>query len=172
MGLILLIAFIATPIAEIALFIEAGERFGLWPTLGAVVLTAIIGTALLRWQGLTTWARATQSLQRGVFPVHEVFTGLCLVAAGALLLTPGFLTDAVGFALFVPPVRLLLGSLLKRAIQRGKGPKVWVNGEPMDLRSTVIDGEYDAAEPQAPPQASLDQRPGEPNADSPWRKDA
>ncbi len=172
MGLFLLIAFIATPIVEIAIFIEAGERFGLWPTLGAVVLTAIIGTGLLRWQGLATWTRAAQSLRRGVFPVNEVFTGLCLVAAGALLLTPGFLTDAIGFALFVPFVRHLIALFLKRVIQRGGGPKVWVNGEAMDMsnpRNTVIDGEFETRE--TPPSADLEAPPRKPNPDSPWNKE-
>ncbi len=168
MGLLLLIAFIATPIAEIAIFIEAGERFGLWPTLGAVILTALVGTALLRWQGLTTWSRAAASLQRGVFPISEVFTGLCLVAAGALLLTPGFLTDAVGLALFVPFVRQLIAHFIKRAMARGGGPKVWVNGKPMGKGDTVIDGEYETRE--APPTADLEQPPGPPNPDSPWHK--
>ena len=160
MGLILLIAFIATPIIEIALFIEAGERFGLWPTLAAVVLTAVVGTALLRWQGLSVWARATQSLQRGVFPVNEVFTGLCLIAAGALLLTPGFLTDAIGFALFGPVVRNLIGLAVRGFIARHDGrTQVWVNGQPVS-RDTVIDGEFEARDPG----------PGTPNPDSPWNK--
>ncbi len=174
MGLLLLIAFIATPIIEIALFIEAGDRFGLWPTLGAVILTAIIGTSLLRWQGISTWARATQSLQQGVFPVNEVFTGLCLVAAGALLLTPGFLTDAIGFALFVPPVRVLIARLMKRLIQRGNGPQIWVNGEAMDAsrsKNTVIDGEYETTAPRPPAEDVLDDTNGTPNDNSPWRKD-
>jgi UPF0716 protein FxsA len=168
MGLLLLIAFIATPIIEIAIFIEAGERFGLWPTLGAVVLTAVIGTGLLRWQGFTTWRRAAESLQRGVFPVNEVFAGLCLIAAGALLLTPGFLTDAIGFALFVPAVRQVIAHLIKRAIERGDGPNVWVNGQPMGPRDTVIDGEYETQEKPAPPEIELP--PGPPNPNSPWNK--
>lgn len=168
MGLLLLIAFIATPIIEIAIFIEAGERFGLWPTLFAVILTAIIGTGLLRWQGLAVWSRAAESLQRGVFPVNEVFTGLCLIAAGALLLTPGFLTDAIGFALFVPLVRNALALLAQRAMARGSGPKVWVNGQPMGPDNTVIDGEYQRHDP--PPAGELDQHSGPPNPDSPWNK--
>jgi UPF0716 protein FxsA len=174
MGLFLLIVFIATPIVEIALFIEAGERFGLWPTLGAVIFTAVLGTVLLRWQGLTTWARATQSLQQGIFPVSEVFTGLCLVAAGALLLTPGFLTDAIGLSLFVPPVRILIAQLLKRAMQRGKGPQIWVNGEAMDVskpRDTVIDGEFKPVEPDSAAPNQLDNAAETPNDDSPWRKE-
>ncbi|MEL0111000.1 MAG: FxsA family protein, partial [Rickettsiales bacterium] len=92
MPVIILFVFIAVPIAEIAVFIEAGEQFGLWPTLGLVILTAVIGTALLRHQGLQTIQRVQLSLERGEMPVGEVFTGLCLLVAGALLLTPGFLT--------------------------------------------------------------------------------
>lgn len=174
MGLFLLIAFIATPIIEIALFIQAGERFGLWPTLAAVILTAIIGTALLRWQGLATWARAMQNLQNGVFPVDEVFTGLCLVAAGALLLTPGFMTDAIGFALFIPPVRMALAALLKRFARHRKGTRIWINGEEVDVsasHSTVIDGEFTEKDPPDPHRKALETAPDEPNGDSPWRKD-
>ncbi len=174
MGLLLLIAFIATPIAEIALFIEAGDRFGLWPTLAAVVLTAIIGTTLLRWQGLATWARATQNLQKGIFPVNEVFTGLCLIAAGALLLTPGFLTDGIGFALFLPPVRTAIQQLIKRMMKRGKGPQVWVNGEAVDVsgsNDTIIDGEFTPSESDGPRKSLPNDVSGPPNDDSPWRKE-
>ena len=168
MGLLLLIAFITTPIIEIVIFIDVGERFGLWPTISAVILTAIIGTGLLRWQGFMTWQRATQSMQRGIFPVNEVFTGLCLIAAGVLLLTPGFLTDAIGFALFVPNLQRLIALFIKQAIERGGGPKVWVNGQPMGPRDPVIDGEYETQERSAP----LDVEPtsGPPNPNSPWNK--
>ena len=110
MPVLLLILFIAVPIAEIAIFIQAGERFGLWPTLGLVILTAILGTTLLRYQGLRALHRVQESLNRGEMPIGEVFTGLCLLVAGALLLTPGFLTDGVGFALFIPGIRQAIGS--------------------------------------------------------------
>ncbi len=146
MGLFLLLAFLATPIAEIAVFIEAGDRFGLWPTILAIIGTAILGAALLRWQGLSTLARASRSLQRNELPVEELFTGVCLVAAGLLLLTPGFITDAVGFALFIPPVRRLIGKALRRILEaRGA---VWVDGVPLDPNTwndsdgSIIDGEY------------------------------
>ena len=176
MGLVLLIAFIATPIIEIALFIQAGEHFGLWPTLAAVILTAIIGTALLRWQGLATWMRATRSLQQGVFPVNEVFTGLCLVAAGVLLLTPGFMTDAIGFALFIPAVRNLLARFIKWRVQRRGNARMWVNGEPVDLSGgrepgdgTVIDGEYEERKRPDRSDDPPELTGGKPNPDSPWR---
>jgi UPF0716 protein FxsA len=178
MGLILLLAFLATPIAEIAVFIEAGNRFGLWPTILAIIGTAILGAALLRWQGLSTWARASQSLQRNELPVEELFTGLCLVAAGALLLTPGFITDAIGFALFIPPVRRLLGLGLRRLLKDRGG--VWVDGAPMNRNNwnhsdgSIIDGEFHENDPsrdKLPP--NRDGRGGETTdpANSPWRKD-
>lgn len=164
MPVIILFVFIAVPIAEIAVFIEAGERFGLWPTLGLVILTAVIGTALLRHQGLQTIQRVQLSLDRGEMPVGEVFTGLCLLVAGALLLTPGFLTDGVGFALFVPAVRRLLAGFAMRALSaRGT---IWVDGqdragnpqqpgqEPRtrhrhDHNGTIIDGDFTEV-PQTP----------------------
>lgn len=107
--MILLLVFIVVPLAEIGTFIVVGERIGLWPTLATVVLTAFAGTTLLRAQGFAVLQRVQQSLARGELPVSEVFHGACLLCAGALLLTPGFLTDAVGLALFVPAVRNYLG---------------------------------------------------------------
>jgi UPF0716 protein FxsA len=149
MPVILLFVFIAVPIAEIAVFIQAGERFGLWPTLAMVILTAFLGTGLLRYQGLRTLGRVQESLQRGEVPVGEVFTGLCLLVAGALLLTPGFLTDAVGFALFVPGIRrVLAGGVLSALSKRGT---VWTDGSsgfgvsgspPSRPGETVIDGDF------------------------------
>ena len=111
MPLLLLALFIGVPILEIAILIEVGGWIGLWPTIGLIVLTAVVGTALLRQQGLAALARAQDNLDRGVLPVKEVFDGLCLMAGGALLLTPGFVTDAVGFALLLPPLRALEGRL-------------------------------------------------------------
>jgi len=112
MGLLILIGLIAMPIVEIAVFIEVGDRIGLFNTIAIVVLTAIAGTALLRWQGLSVLSRAQESLRENRFPVEEIFDGLCLVFAGALLLTPGFVTDTIGFLLFLPPVRLFIKGVI------------------------------------------------------------
>ncbi len=122
--ILILSAFIGVPILEIAVFIKAGEIVGLWPTLAIVVLTAIIGAALLRAQGLATLARARHSLDRGELPVEEVFTGLCLLVAGAFLLTPGFVTDSLGFLLFLPPVRQAIGHFVLTRLARGRGARV------------------------------------------------
>ena len=152
-GLILLI-FIAVPIAEIVIFIEAGDLIGLWATLAMVVLTAIIGTAMLRQQGMSALLRAEAALQRNELPMEEVVTGICLLVAGALLLTPGFLTDSIGFALLVPPFRHFLGALVFRHFVNSGRTSIWMaradtsghspNNSPSDTvgPGPVIDGDF------------------------------
>ncbi len=144
MVLVILLALIATPLVEIAVFIEVGERIGLWSTLGLIVLTAVIGTALLRLQGLATLASARTTVERGGMPVQEVLDGVCLLIAGAFLLTPGFVTDGFGAALLLPPLR--------RAIQRWAMKRLMARGT-IDVtmhgahqrrggEDGVIDGEF------------------------------
>ncbi|MDP6688427.1 MAG: FxsA family protein [Alphaproteobacteria bacterium] len=116
MGFAILLAFIAIPLIEIAVFIEVGGYIGLWWTLAVVVGTALAGTHMLRRQGLATLRRAQENMAQGRMPLREVFDGLCLLIAGALLLTPGFVTDLAGALLLMPPVRLLLGQLVARHI--------------------------------------------------------
>lgn len=129
MPLIILGLFIAVPLIEIGVFIQVGGLIGLWPTLAIVFITAIAGTALLKQQGLATLRRAQASLDRGEMPLREVFDGACLLFAGALLLTPGFVTDAIGLLLFLPPFRdalrrMIVPALMKRGtlhMQRTRG---------------------------------------------------
>lgn len=168
MGLILLAVMIGVPILEIAVFIEAGERFGLWPTVGAVVVTAVIGTTLLRIQGLATLFRAQRNLDEGRLPMAEVFDGLCLLLAGALLLTPGFVTDSVGLMLFVPPLRAVMRAWATRFLVHSGRVQMWdpggpAPGAPRGDRGTVIDGEYeDVSEPgdRKPPRDTEDGHDG------------
>lgn len=101
----LLIAFVAVPLIEIALFIQVGGVIGLWPTLTLVVLTALLGTWLLRLQGTLALAELRRSLSEIEDPSEPLAHGAMILFAGALLLTPGFFTDLVGFALLSPPVR-------------------------------------------------------------------
>lgn len=112
MRFLLPLIFIGVPIAEIALFIEVGGLIGLWPTLVAIVGTAVIGTAILRHQGIAVLGEAQGAMDDGRLPIDSVIHGLFLLIAGILLLTPGFLTDTVGFALLVPPVRLAIARWL------------------------------------------------------------
>jgi UPF0716 protein FxsA len=112
-----LAAFIGVPLLEIALFIQIGGWIGLGPTLALIVLTAVIGAWMLRRQGIGVLMRAQRQLAEGVLPVMEVFEGLCLVIGGALLLTPGFFTDALGALLLVPAVRRGLYRRLRSHIE-------------------------------------------------------
>ena len=102
---ILLAAFIVVPLVEIALFFWIGQAIGFWPTLAIVIATAVLGSTLVAHQGRETWLQARLEMAEGVVPGRSLAHGAMILIAGALLLTPGFLTDAVGFALLVPPVR-------------------------------------------------------------------
>ncbi len=158
MAIVLLLAFVITPIVEIAVFIEIGGEIGLWPTLAIVVITAMAGTALLRAQGLATFAGAQESLARGEFPVRQVFDGACLLVAGALLLTPGFVTDGIGLALFLPPVRDLLRRwVLARGrfqvhTETGAGPRPGREDGVVEGEFHEVEGEHD---PKPPPRTRL-----------------
>jgi UPF0716 protein FxsA len=105
MQLFLFLFFIAVPIAEIALFIQAGELIGTFPTIAITIGTAIAGSFLMRVQGFATLTRFTQAANRGEMPITPVIDGIGILSAGLLLLTPGLLTDTIGLLLFVPPIR-------------------------------------------------------------------
>ena len=140
MGFFILLAFIAVPLIEIGVFIEVGDRIGLWPTLGVVVLTAIIGTWLLRLQGLSTLRKAQSAMEQGQMPIRAVFDGACLLVAGALLLTPGFVTDALGGLLFLPPFRSLLLTLIAHRLARHVHVRSGGSAQPGD---GTIEGEWE-----------------------------
>ncbi len=109
--------FLLVPIIEIYLLIQVGQVIGAGWTIFLVVATAVLGVALLRIQGLSTLQRAQQKLQQNELPAREILEGMGLVVAGALLLTPGFFTDSIGFLLLFPPTRLwLVGSIASRMV--------------------------------------------------------
>jgi len=105
---VLLIIFTATSLIELAVLIEVSQYIGTWGTILLVIITAFVGTSILQRQGLNTLAGINQSLAQGVAPVEPLVEGLLLVIAGAFLLTPGIITDSIGFLLFVPPLRRLI----------------------------------------------------------------
>lgn len=164
MPFLMLLAFIGIPLLEIAVFIQVGGVIGLGATLVLVVLTAIAGTLMLRAQGLSTLGRARASLDRGEVPVRAVFDGACLLVGGALLLTPGFVTDILGFLLLLPPFRGFVLERLKRSghlhvqtmggfgtapghgPESGAGPESPRQGGP----GPVIEGEYEDVGPPRP----------------------
>lgn len=121
MRLLLFIFFLAVPIAEIALFIQAGELIGLLPTIAITIGTAVAGSFLMRVQGFAALNRFGEAASRGEMPVTPVMDGLGILAAGLLLLTPGLLTDTIGLLLFIPPVRRGLARwLFRSAVESGK----------------------------------------------------
>jgi UPF0716 protein FxsA len=125
MGLVLLLAFIAVPIIEIAVFIQVGGWIGLWPTLGLVVLTAIVGSIELRAQGLATLNKLRAQVDRGELPTQTLFDGVCLLFAGALLLTPGFVTDVLGMLMFVAPFRRALFQVVGPYVRKHAEARVY-----------------------------------------------
>jgi UPF0716 protein FxsA len=145
----LFVAFLLVPLIEIGLFIQIGGWIGLWPTLGIVVLTAILGTFLVRSQGLMAMDNLRGSFSRLEDPSEPLAHGAMILLAGALLLTPGFFTDGLGFALLAPPVRIALIKYLKKRIhvQRFEmGPQPGPFDDPRQHnprpRDTVIDGGF------------------------------
>lgn len=112
---ILLLIFLLVPLVEIYVLIEVGEVIGTITTVFLVVFTAVLGAQLIRFQGLTTFRRVQASVARGEVPAIEMFEGVILLVSGALLLTPGFVTDAFGFLCLIPPIRRwFILSVLKR----------------------------------------------------------
>jgi UPF0716 protein FxsA len=132
------ILFLVVPIAEIYLLLEVGSLVGaLWTTF-LVVLTAVLGAWLVRLQGIATWQRFQKSLKLDGLPAMELIEGLCLLIAGALLLTPGFFTDAVGFACLTPPLRR---AMIRYWLRRGAW-KVSSGPAKADPSSHSLDGDY------------------------------
>ena len=148
----LFIAFLAVPLIEIALFIQVGGLIGLMPTLAVVIITAILGTWLVRSQG-----RAALNDLRGSFsqlddPSEPLAHGAMILFSGALLLTPGFFTDAVGFALLVPPIRRAIINYAKTRIniQRMQMGPDSNNRHPKQRNANIIDGEFVEIPPKNP----------------------
>lgn len=166
-----LLVFFLTPIVEMYLLIRVGGYIGAWPTIGLVMLTAVIGVALLRVQGLATLTRGMGRLESGELPAREMAEGILLAVAGALLITPGFVTDAAGFLLLFPPTRAAIAQrMLQRVVVTGVGPAPGARsgrGGPgrNDQGPTIIEGEFEARpDPDAQPRRSDDRGNGEPPA--------
>ena len=117
MAAYLFLGFLVVPLIEIGLFIVLGQTIGLWPTLIGVVATALIGSAIIRSQGLSLISDIQRHMQAGRLPAMQLFEGLMIGIAGALLLTPGYFTDTIGFLLLVPQLRQALYAFLRTRIK-------------------------------------------------------
>jgi len=152
-----LILFVLVPIAEVFVFLQAGEAIGILKTLLLCVLTAIIGGMLVKHQGMETLLKAQTNLGRGAMPVKELFDGFCLIIAGALLLTPGFVTDVTGFLLLFPPFRRFISEIVKKS---GKFTFQTSNTAQKSSDSTIIEGDYEEVSPNSPKISPDDQTNG------------
>ena len=140
----LLLLFILMPVIEIWVMIDIGGIIGAGWTVLAILATAAIGASLVRFQGLGVYTRLNQTAARGEIPAMEMIEGLSLLISGALLLTPGFITDGLGFLILIPPLRRWLAlAMLKRffivpadsTVQAAEGGKTTID-------VTTIEGEY------------------------------
>ncbi|SIO25569.1 FxsA family protein [Salinivibrio sp. ES.052] len=113
---ILLLLFILVPVIEIGLFIQVGDWLGLWPTLALVLITAFVGASLVRSQGLMTLASVQDRLNRGELPAQQILEGVMLAVSGVLLLTPGFMTDAMGMLVLLPGPRAALAKQVMKRV--------------------------------------------------------
>lgn len=140
MAWIVLLAVIALPVIEIALFIKSAQWMGLLPTIAIAIGAGALGIALVRRQGAGTLLKVRAQMERGEVPVNEAFDGICLALAGGLLLLPGFFSDVLAILLLLPPVRtairLWLASHMRHVVVAGGQPP-----QPTG-RPPVIDGDF------------------------------
>ncbi len=141
-----ILIFILLPFAEIFVLIRAGGEFGFWPTFLTCVLTGIIGGFLVKKQGLETIFMGQKALSAGELPLEHLFNGLCIVISGALLVTPGFITDIIGFLFLFQPFR----SLIRDKVTKNSSFSVFsmsqgqnTHSSRPDLSGDIIEGEYE-----------------------------
>lgn len=144
----LFIILVAIPIVEIALFIQVGGAIGLWPTLAIVVVTAVFGSILIRRQGAAAMMRLRNNIQTGRDPTGPLADGAAILVAGALLLTPGFFTDALGLLLLFPPTRHIIFRLIGRNIKLAGFSQT-------QPRPDIVEGDYVEIDPETPPHRPL-----------------
>jgi UPF0716 protein FxsA len=163
----LVLIFIVVPIAELYVIIQVGNAIGLVPTLVLLLADALLGSILLRYQGRAAWIRFNRALAEGRVPHKEVFDGVLVIMGGALLLTPGFLTDIVGLIFLIPPTRALIRAMSARFVRRrlalggavwsfgtsprGPGPRPAPNGPSGSRGQPGRDDPFRWEEPPAPP---------------------
>jgi len=153
---ILLLLFVIVPIAEITLLIDIGSSIGVGKTILIVIFTAVLGAWLVRQQGFATLTKLQEETNAGRLPAMQLAEGVLLLFAGAVLLTPGFITDAVGFALLTPPIRrALIAWVAKKGIIQAQSAHYKSTTESSThtssssrtrTRTTVIEGEYSVRE--------------------------
>lgn len=139
--MILLLLFVVIPIVELWVIIRVGSAIGFLNTLAIIIVVAVLGSWLVKREGLRVWRRFTESVSRGRVPTRELVDGVLILGAGALLLTPGFVTDVVGVLMLFPPTRAVIRSLVMRSVKkrtivvrRGEG---WIDADSTEPRGEI-----------------------------------
>lgn len=114
---VLFLLFIIVPIIEISVLMQVGELIGAWPTVAIVIVSAWLGAKYVRQQGLATMQSVQTKMAQGEMPSTEIVTGMMLLVAGVLLVTPGFVTDAFGLSLLIPSVRAAIAGSVQKHIK-------------------------------------------------------
>jgi UPF0716 protein FxsA len=142
----LVLLFIVVPIAELAVIIQVGEAIGVWWTIALLIADSLLGSLLMRHQGRAAWRRFTTSVGSGRVPAREVLDGALVLFGGAMLLTPGFLSDILGVALLLPPSRAVIRGVLARRFGRrlvvsmtGPPRRGEARGGTGDVQGTAVD---------------------------------
>jgi UPF0716 protein FxsA len=127
---LIVLIFIVVPLIELYVIIQVGQAIGLIPTLVLLLLDALLGSMLLRHQGRAAWIQFNRALAENRLPHKEVFDGILVIMGGALLLTPGFVTDIFGLILLIPPTRAIVRGITSRIVRRrmAMGATVWSMG--------------------------------------------
>ena len=142
----LVLLFIVVPIAELAVLIQVGQEIGVWWTIAILIADAIVGSILMRAQGRAAWRRFNEALAAGRVPTREVLDGALVMFGGLLMLTPGFITDILGFALLIPPTRAAVRVVLVRRLAQRM--TVAMTARPDDVvDGTAVDIENDRLTP-------------------------
>lgn len=153
------VLFIVIPFTELMILLEVGAALGVWPTLGIIILTAMIGYHLFRHQGLKTWRQVEAQLAQGEMPAQSVLEGVVILLAGALMITPGLITDTIGLFCLLPFTRKLVLTVIKKRFKSRMSvhsahfnyhhQKDYTSAESRDDGRT-FDGEYTDLDKDAP----------------------
>jgi UPF0716 protein FxsA len=147
----LVLLFILVPIAELAVIIQVGQEIGVWWTIAILVADSVLGSVLMRAQGRAAWRRFSEATSAGRVPAREVVDGALVIFGGALLLTPGFITDIFGLILLLPPTRALVRRVLVRRLAHRMvlsvtGPRQRPRRDD-DIEGTAVDVDKDRIGP-------------------------
>jgi UPF0716 protein FxsA len=151
MGPILFFLLLAVPVAELYVIVQVAGALGVLETFALLIAISVAGAWLLRQQGLATWMRLQETLARGEMPTREVTDGALILLGGALLLTPGFLTDAVGIVFLLPPTRAMVKAGARRLFARWAERRFVPGGRRIYSATVIRQRPSDSSRPGGPP---------------------